>query len=214
MGDAEGGSTGQGVGAGVSVSEERADVAGSEEGERHGAGAEAGIGVMVVVARKVREWMTEGGERVERVGRRYGILGFDKAVKDSSKGGGYSADAKANCARSDGAFGGQAGTSTAGSVPAVVSGDVAEAQSTVDEVAQVAGGRATGAGDRVASAITAYVIVKVRPSLSSSLYLSIVCAGQKSSVAIHTLFHGACDSFPDSGIPKTVYHCLTYSPGI
>ena len=133
------GQTGQADGEGSAVDSLEDGVAGSQTRAASRIGREEGQGVGAMVAAKVREWMREGGERVEKVGKRYGILGFDKVVKQPNT---VKEDYKH--VRDDGAAepNGLAGTDTEQAVQHAVAG--------------------SGAADKVASAITAYVLVKVR----------------------------------------------------
>lgn len=112
---------------------------GSEE-----ARADKGQKLVGIVADKLRVWMKEGGERVEKVGKRYGILGFEKVEKSSTTPVSATHDMDSK----------PAGIGL-GSVPGTGSG----AERKVLEAIPAA--QRSQAADKVASAITAYIIVKV-----------------------------------------------------
>jgi hypothetical protein len=101
-------------------------IAGVTEDDEEGMGGWKGL---------VGKWYVEGERRVERVGKRYGILGYEKTVKGDK-------DSETMIKEGD---------------------DVASVASDANDLEKRA--RTSGAAEKVADAISAYVIVKVRNML-------------------------------------------------
>ncbi|KAK8846622.1 hypothetical protein IAR55_005708 [Kwoniella newhampshirensis] len=122
-----------------------------QQGSGAGAGAGAGDGQSWEWRRMVAGWYEEGEKRIEKVGKRYGILGYDKVDREGSS------RRKGN--------GGDSGNVLGPGVGYGTGADDSE-QESESEIGAKDDGHVVGAGsgsrtaEKVANALAAYVVVK------------------------------------------------------